>query len=303
MPLKPCISLQPLDFKSNCDSSDFLLDFCFVSRCRFDLLRKCGLLAHTSAAFLKNCCTEKLSVACGLLLGNDASRETDLPHPAKGGSTPAFAYQRAAIAPLPCLNLQLVSQRKSNCELASFKECNCSRKNLLQNNLLRKCGLLAHTSAAFLKNCCTEKLSVACGLLLGNDASRETDLPHPAKGGSTPAFAYQRAAIAPLPCLNLQLVSQRKSNCELASFKECNCSRKNLLQNNLLRKCGLLAHTSAAFLKNCCIEKLFSCLRLGSCSQRANSLFPSQPYFPQVLKKWLKSGTPPPHLHIYTFSL
>ena len=25
-----------------------------------DLLRKCGLLAHTSAAFLKNCCTEKL---------------------------------------------------------------------------------------------------------------------------------------------------------------------------------------------------------------------------------------------------
>ena len=31
---------------------------------------------------------------------------------------------------------------------------------------------------------------------------------------------------------------------------------------NLLRKCGLLAHTSAAFLKNCCTEKLFSCLRL-----------------------------------------
>jgi len=29
-----------------------------------DLLRKCGLLAHTSAAFLKNCCTEKLFVAC-----------------------------------------------------------------------------------------------------------------------------------------------------------------------------------------------------------------------------------------------
>ena len=27
----------------------------------------------------------------------------------------------------------------------------------------------------------------------------------------------------------------------------------------LLRKCGLLAHTSAAFLKNCCTEKLFIC--------------------------------------------
>ena len=60
LPLKPCISLQPLDFKGNCDSSDCFLDFCFVSRCSFDLLRKCGLLAHTSAAFLKNCCTEKL---------------------------------------------------------------------------------------------------------------------------------------------------------------------------------------------------------------------------------------------------
>ena len=29
-----------------------------------------------------------------------------LQRPAKGGSTPAFAYQYAAIAPLPCLNLQ-----------------------------------------------------------------------------------------------------------------------------------------------------------------------------------------------------
>ena len=36
-------------------------------------------------------------------------RENDLSRPAKGGSTPAFACQRAAIAPLPCLNLQLVS--------------------------------------------------------------------------------------------------------------------------------------------------------------------------------------------------
>jgi hypothetical protein len=39
---------------------------------------------------------------------------------------------------------------------------------------------------------------------------------------------------------------------------------KQIAKSNLLRKCGLLAHTSAAFLKNCCTEKLFSCLRLGS---------------------------------------
>ena len=37
---------------------------------------------------------------------NPAPRENDFQRPAKGGSTPAFACQRAAIAPLPCLNLQ-----------------------------------------------------------------------------------------------------------------------------------------------------------------------------------------------------
>ena len=37
---------------------------------------------------------------------------------------------------------------------------------------------------------------------------------------------------------------------------------KQIAKFNLLRKCGLLAHTSAAFLKNCCTEKLFICLRL-----------------------------------------
>ena len=67
LPLKPCISLQPLDFKGNCDSSDCFLDFCFVSRCSFNLLRKCGLLAHASAAFLKNCCTEKLFIRLRLV--------------------------------------------------------------------------------------------------------------------------------------------------------------------------------------------------------------------------------------------
>ena len=75
LPLKPCISLQPLDFKGNCDSSDFLLDFCFFSRCSFNLLRKCGLLAHASAAFLKNCCTEKLFI-CLRLVACSVSRET-----------------------------------------------------------------------------------------------------------------------------------------------------------------------------------------------------------------------------------
>ena len=40
------------------------------------------------------------------LTENPALRKNGLPRPAKGGSTPAFACQHAAIAPLPCLNLQ-----------------------------------------------------------------------------------------------------------------------------------------------------------------------------------------------------
>ena len=46
---------------------------------------------------------EQLQRKC--LTENLAPRESDFQHPAKGGSTPAFACQRAAIAPLPCLNL------------------------------------------------------------------------------------------------------------------------------------------------------------------------------------------------------
>ncbi len=76
-------------------------------------------------------------------------------------------------------------------------------KRFSKTNLLRKCGLLAHTSPAFLKNCWSKKLFVACGSWLEIMALRENGFSHPAKGGSTPAFACQRAAIAPLPCLNL----------------------------------------------------------------------------------------------------
>ena len=72
---------------------------------QFHLLRKCGLLAHTSAAFLKNCCTKKLFSCLRLVIENTPLRKNGLSRPTKGGSTPAFVYQRAAIAPLPCLNL------------------------------------------------------------------------------------------------------------------------------------------------------------------------------------------------------
>ena len=42
LPLKPCISLHPSDFEGNCDSSDFLLDFCCSFIVQFNLLRNVG---------------------------------------------------------------------------------------------------------------------------------------------------------------------------------------------------------------------------------------------------------------------
>ena len=56
---------------------------------------------------------------------------------------------------------------------------------------------------------------------------------------------------------NNQVANWQVSRNAIAAGKTC-------CKYNLLRKCGLLAHTSAAFLKNCCTEKLFSCLRLVS---------------------------------------
>ena len=68
LPLKPYLSLQPSDFEGNCDSLRFSPRFLLQFHCKSNLLRKCGLLAHTSAAFLKNCCTEKLFICLRLVL-------------------------------------------------------------------------------------------------------------------------------------------------------------------------------------------------------------------------------------------
>ena len=68
LPLKPYLSLQPSDFEGNCDSSDFLLDFRCSFSYSFYLLCKCGLLAHTSPAFLQNCWIKKLFICLRLVL-------------------------------------------------------------------------------------------------------------------------------------------------------------------------------------------------------------------------------------------
>ena len=52
---------------------------------------------------------QKTFIYLRLVIENTPLRKNSLSRPTKGGSTPAFVYQRAAIAPLPCLNLQLAS--------------------------------------------------------------------------------------------------------------------------------------------------------------------------------------------------
>ena len=84
----------------------------------------------TGNKYLATVPVEQLQREC--LTENPALRENGLQRPAKGGSTPAFACQRAAITPLSCLNLQSYFSLVSDCEFLSFQKCNCSRKNRLK---------------------------------------------------------------------------------------------------------------------------------------------------------------------------
>ena len=67
-------------------------------------------------------------------------------------------------------------------------------KQTAKLNLLRKCGLLAHTSPAFLKNCWIKKLLFACGLFLVanilfiNPRQTTFAVPIPLKGDSNAIF-------------------------------------------------------------------------------------------------------------------
>ena len=68
--------------------------------------QRSGLLALNLANIFEKLLDQKTFGCLRLGIGNNTSKENGLSRPAKGGSTPAFAYQRAAIAPLPCSNLQ-----------------------------------------------------------------------------------------------------------------------------------------------------------------------------------------------------
>ena len=94
-----------------------------------------------------------------------------------------------------------------------------------------------------------------------------------------PIFSVRKKGVPPLllPASVLQLPRCLVRICNLfhkdnqiANWqvsKNAIAAGKTDCETNLLRKCGLLAHTSPAFLKNCWIKKLFNCLRLVAYSQ------------------------------------
>ena len=97
---------------------------------------------------------------------------------------------------------------------------------------------------------------------------RETDFRHPAKGGSTPAFAYQHAAIAPVALSEFATYFIKSMKLRIGQFSKMQLQQgKQIAKSSLLRKCGLLALNLASIFEKLLHRKIFSCLRLvvGNC--------------------------------------
>ena len=176
-----------------------------------------------------------------------ALRKNNLQHPAKGGSTPAFAYQLAAIAPLPYSNLQPYFLWYNFVWIGQFQKMQLQQeKHICKSNLLRRCGLLAHTSPTFLKNCWIKKLSFACGSFFWTVNFCKSNVSHKTnqelllektifnirqKGG--PPLLLPTSLLQLPRCLawTYNLTSYDTTLFELDSFEKCNCSRKNISAN------------------------------------------------------------------------
>ena len=89
---------------------------------------------------------------------------------------------------------------------------------------------------------------------------RKNGLQRPAKGGFHPCFCLPACCNCPVALSEFTALILMIQLClNLTASKNAIAAGKTCYKNNLLRKRGLLAHTSAAFLKNCCTEKRFIC--------------------------------------------
>ena len=84
------------------------------------------------------------------------------------------------------------------------------------------------------------------------------------KRGFHPCFCLPACCNCPVALSEFATCFIKSIKLRIGKFQKMQLQLENqTAKSNLLRKCGLLAHTSAAFLKNCCTEKLFRCLRLA----------------------------------------
>ena len=91
----------------------------------------------------------------------------------------------------------------------------------------------------------------------------------PGKRGFYPCFCLPACCNCPVALSEFLTCFTKASKLRIGKFQKVQLQQgKQIAKLNFLRKCGLLAHTSAAFLKNCCTEKLFICLRLVPSSQQ-----------------------------------
>ncbi len=121
-----------------------------------------------------------------------------------------FPIRQKGVSPLllPASMLQLprclvricnLFHKDNQLRISKFQKMQLQQeKQFSKTNLLRKCGLLAHTSAAFLKNCCTEKLFIRLRLVLGKPPESGS-----ARLGHIPSLPWE-SQLPLKPCISLQ---------------------------------------------------------------------------------------------------
>ncbi len=157
---------------------------------------------------------------------------------------PVFPVRQKGVPPLllPTSMLQLPrclvrtynldSYYSTLLELESFKKCNCSRKNRLQNSIcFANVGYSPTPRQHFCKTAAPKNFSAACGSGLETILLKKTVFHIRQKG--VPPLLLPTSMLQLPRCLvrTYNLDFHDLTLLELDSFKRCNCSRENRLQS------------------------------------------------------------------------
>ncbi len=161
--------------------------------------------------------------------------------PASQGGVVLFAPPRKAVAFLTTLS---VCQKHGTKDFAA-----CGQRS----------GLLALNPASIFEKLLDQKTFICLRLGICNTILRETNRIRFGKAGAHPQLALG-IAIAPETLFRNYNLLIFEGNCD-SLRSSLRFLLQFIMQFDLLRKCGLLAHASPTFLKNCWIKKLLFCLR------------------------------------------